>query len=63
MDNYLLDLAHAGEARLEHGDRAGQHLVDTVQAALRCGDEPRATQADRALRIIASCGAGLTPFY
>jgi hypothetical protein len=54
----LDDLMVACGARLDHGDRAAQFLLDNVQAALRRGDDVLANDMHRAMRILNACGAG-----
>ena len=48
----LLDLAYAAEARVWHGVRASQYLVDVMQSCVRDGDIVTGTTAERAIRII-----------
>lgn len=52
MSQELIDYAHAAEAVLNHGRRAGQHLVDVMQCAVRTGDFDDGASAERALRIV-----------
>lgn len=58
MFSKLDDLMVACGARLDHGDRAEQFLLDNVQAALRRGDEALANEMHRAMSILNACGAG-----
>ncbi|UVO49496.1 hypothetical protein M0208_02825 [Sphingomonas sp. SUN019] len=58
MSRNLDDLILACGARLDHGDRAEQFLLDNVQAALRLGDEALANEMHRAMSILTACGAG-----
>lgn len=47
--DHLLD---ARQLVATHGRRAGQHVVDQIQAALRANENERAAHFDRVLKII-----------